>query len=56
MKTLAEDVRTKFSSFGRCHVKIRYDKKRGLPSAFLQFEVVYFSHTYAVIHLSNYCI
>ncbi|KAL2009185.1 hypothetical protein VTN00DRAFT_7379 [Thermoascus crustaceus] len=40
MEKLAEDVRAKFSSFGRCHVKIKYDKKKGLPSAFIQFERV----------------
>lgn len=44
MEKLAEDVRAKFSSFGRCHVKIKYDRKKGLPSAFIQFEVVYFTH------------
>lgn len=25
--------------FGNCHVKIKYDKKNQLPTAFLQFEV-----------------
>lgn len=28
-----------FTQFGPCHVKIKQDKKKGLPGAFVQFEV-----------------
>ncbi|EAW09215.1 uncharacterized protein ACLA_034180 [Aspergillus clavatus NRRL 1] len=38
-ETLARDVQEKFSSIGRCHVKIKLDK-RNLPGAFVQFEKV----------------
>ncbi|KAI9927996.1 hypothetical protein ASPWEDRAFT_29385 [Aspergillus wentii DTO 134E9] len=40
LDTLTEDLGDKFSCFGRCHVKIKQDKKKGLPGAFVQFEEV----------------
>lgn len=36
---LAKDLETHFSKYGRCHVKIKQDKKKCLPGAFVQFEV-----------------
>lgn len=38
-ETLAEDLKSEFTQFGACHVKIKQDKKKGLPGAFVQFEV-----------------
>lgn len=38
-ETLAEDLKSVFTRFGACHVKIKQDKKKGLPGAFVQFEV-----------------
>lgn len=38
-ETLAEDLKSVFTGFGACHVKIKQDKKKGLPGAFVQFEV-----------------
>lgn len=35
---LSTDLEALFSRFGRCHVKIKYDGRRRLPTAFLQFE------------------
>ncbi|GAD92174.1 RNA binding domain protein [Paecilomyces variotii No. 5] len=35
---LARDLEARFAVFGNCHVKIKYDKKNQLPTAFLQFE------------------
>ncbi|KAJ5884974.1 hypothetical protein N7495_009484 [Penicillium taxi] len=35
---LAEDLKSTFEKFGACHVKIKQDKKKGLPGAFVQFE------------------
>ncbi|KAJ5152954.1 uncharacterized protein N7482_009432 [Penicillium canariense] len=37
---LAEDLKSVFTQFGSCHVKIKQDKKKGLPGAFVQFERV----------------
>ncbi|KAJ5296650.1 uncharacterized protein N7443_007543 [Penicillium atrosanguineum] len=37
---LAEDLKRVFLQFGPCHVKIKQDKKRNLPGAFVQFERV----------------
>ncbi|KAJ6032297.1 hypothetical protein N7540_003029 [Penicillium herquei] len=37
---LAEDLKKVFTEFGPCHVKIKQDKKKGLPGAFVQFEKV----------------
>ncbi|KAJ5288563.1 hypothetical protein N7478_001593 [Penicillium angulare] len=37
---LAEDLKKVFTEFGSCHVKIKQDKKKGLPGAFVQFEKV----------------
>ncbi|KAJ5886435.1 uncharacterized protein N7473_009109 [Penicillium subrubescens] len=39
-ETLAEDLKSVFTRFGACHVKIKQDKKKGLPGAFIQFERV----------------
>ncbi|CEJ56903.1 hypothetical protein PMG11_05615 [Penicillium brasilianum] len=39
-ETLAEDLKSEFTQFGACHVKIKQDKKKGLPGAFVQFERV----------------
>ncbi|KAJ5460153.1 uncharacterized protein N7458_001705 [Penicillium daleae] len=39
-ETLTEDLKSVFTSFGACHVKIKQDKKKGLPGAFVQFERV----------------
>lgn len=38
-ETLADDLKSVFTQFGACHVKIKQDKKKGLPGAFVQFEV-----------------
>jgi hypothetical protein len=38
-ETLAEDLKSIFTQFGACHVKIKQDKKKGLLGAFVQFEV-----------------
>ncbi|KAJ6115052.1 hypothetical protein N7486_000830 [Penicillium sp. IBT 16267x] len=35
---LTEDLKTAFTVYGPCHVKIKQDKKKGLPGAFVQFE------------------
>ncbi|KAJ5738337.1 hypothetical protein N7493_001492 [Penicillium malachiteum] len=35
---LAGDLKNLFTDFGPCHVKIKQDKKKGLPGAFVQFE------------------
>ncbi|KAL1962428.1 hypothetical protein VTN77DRAFT_9699 [Rasamsonia byssochlamydoides] len=37
---LSKDLQALYSRFGKCHVKIKYDGKRRLPTAFLQFEKV----------------
>lgn len=37
---LAQDLKKVFTQFGPCHVKIKQDKKKGLPGAFVQFEVM----------------
>ncbi|KAJ5198319.1 uncharacterized protein N7498_007436 [Penicillium cinerascens] len=37
---LAEDLKEVFARFGPCHVKIKQDKKKNLPGAFVQFERV----------------
>ncbi|KAJ5613562.1 hypothetical protein N7528_007216 [Penicillium herquei] len=37
---LAADLKKLFTDFGPCHVKIKQDKKKGLPGAFVQFEKV----------------
>ncbi|KAJ5377754.1 uncharacterized protein N7496_005163 [Penicillium cataractarum] len=39
-ETLAEDLKSVFTQYGACHVKIKQDKKKGLPGAFVQFERV----------------
>ncbi|GLI77145.1 hypothetical protein PoHVEF18_005430 [Penicillium ochrochloron] len=39
-ETMAEDLKSVFTQFGACHVKIKQDKKKGLPGAFVQFERV----------------
>lgn len=36
---MTEDLKTAFTVYGPCHVKIKQDKKKGLPGAFVQFEV-----------------
>jgi hypothetical protein len=36
---MTEDLKTAFAVYGPCHVKIKQDKKKGLPGAFVQFEV-----------------
>lgn len=36
---LERDLKTLFSSLGPCYPKIKQDKKKGLPGAFVQFEV-----------------
>ncbi|OJJ43412.1 hypothetical protein ASPZODRAFT_146128 [Penicilliopsis zonata CBS 506.65] len=35
---LVRDLEKKFSVIGPCHVKVKQDKKQGLPGAFVQFE------------------
>ncbi|KAI2786641.1 hypothetical protein POX_g09029 [Penicillium oxalicum] len=37
---LANDLKSVFTEFGSCHVKIKQDRKKGLPGAFVQFERV----------------
>ncbi|KAJ5639771.1 uncharacterized protein N7484_007633 [Penicillium longicatenatum] len=37
---MTEDLKTAFAVYGPCHVKIKQDKKKGLPGAFVQFEKV----------------
>ncbi|KAJ5999124.1 hypothetical protein N7451_006934 [Penicillium sp. IBT 35674x] len=37
---MTEDLKTAFTVYGPCHVKIKQDKKKGLPGAFVQFEKV----------------
>lgn len=36
---MTEDLKIAFTVYGPCHVKIKQDKKKGLPGAFVQFEV-----------------
>lgn len=36
---LVGDLRAEFSAFGQCYVKIKQNKKKNLPGAFVQFEV-----------------
>lgn len=36
---LSQDVQALFSTNGPCHVKIKQDRFKGLPGAFVQFEV-----------------
>ncbi|KAF7717267.1 Uncharacterized protein PECH_007545 [Penicillium ucsense] len=37
---LVEELEFLFSEFGPCHVKIKQDRKKGLPGAFVQYERV----------------
>ncbi|KAJ5668014.1 uncharacterized protein N7477_006584 [Penicillium maclennaniae] len=46
---LAEDLKRVFSHFGPCHVKIKQDKKRNLPGAFVQFEKATKAPNYMIV-------
>jgi hypothetical protein len=48
-ETLAEDLKSVFTRFGACHVKIKQDKKKGLPGAFVQFEVSFHSEAFSFV-------
>ncbi|KAJ6117584.1 hypothetical protein N7512_007309 [Penicillium capsulatum] len=48
---LEKDLKTCFSFLGPCHPKIKQDKKKGLPGAFIQFEHV--DHALAALELKN---
>ncbi|KAJ5930668.1 hypothetical protein N7466_006161 [Penicillium verhagenii] len=39
-EAMTEDLKNAFTVYGPCHVKIKQDKKKGLPGAFVQFEQV----------------
>lgn len=55
-ETLAEDLKSVFAQFGACHVKIKQDKKKGLPGAFVQFEVSFQTDAFSFILYVSYSI